>query len=180
MSDVKKLLRQMIQIAALRKEAEDAEQRSPCPDWLLRTNACSPLTASHSLNSLPVAPLHFVPNDNMNLNREYDPVVSEATGGGHPRPMTQMMGETAVRPDELMSRQLRRERLPPQPEEQESFVMPTRGSRIFPRFLGKTILNRPIRVEISRGPSSGKRALDCIRKCIVEGGLHPVQCHSIC
>lgn len=28
--------------------------------------------------------------------------------------------------------------------------------------------------------ASGKRGFDCIRKCIVEAGLHPVQCHSIC
>lgn len=28
--------------------------------------------------------------------------------------------------------------------------------------------------------SSGKRGFDCIRKCITEAGLHPVQCHSIC
>lgn len=177
LAEVKKLLRQMIQMAAFQKEAEELEQQqSPCPQWLARRNACSQLAAAHSLNSLPASPMHFVPNDNVNLNKESDP----AAAAGSERPVPLMRVGESVQPEEQMSRQ--QEAIPSLRSEQpfQSPVMPIREPRIFPRFLGKTILNRPIRVEVSRGPSSGKRALDCIRRCIIQGGLHPVQCHSIC
>ena len=54
LSEVKRLLREMIQIAAIRDQAEDSEQPSPCPLWLALRGACfspSSVTAAHSLNA---------------------------------------------------------------------------------------------------------------------------------
>lgn len=37
--------------------------------------------------------------------------------------------------------------------------------------------NRPLETTT---PSLGKRGPECMRKCIMQGELHPVQCHSLC
>lgn len=178
----------MLQIAALRKLADEAEIKStPCPSWLQQRNGCThfapfSVVGTHSQeagNAVAPASLEFVSDDNVSLNKEYDPAVSEATGGGQ-ESMTQV--QNAPQSEQLM-RHMRREgtsRSDGTSGQTSSSSMSERMPRIFPRFTGRTVLNRPIRVQFSRAPKSGKRALDCIRKCIVEGGLHPVQCHSIC
>lgn len=175
--EAKELLRQLLQIAALRKQVQEAEaQSSSCPLWMQERNACSPFPpfsgfGTRTQNPGIAASLEVSSDDNMSLNKEFD----AATGTGQ-EPDSSPRDQSAQQSD-LMTRKQRGEG--PHPGHQ----IPTqsdRASRVLSRFMGKTMLNRPIRVDFSRGPKSGKRALDCIRKCIVEGGLHPVQCHSIC
>ena len=195
LAEVRKLLRQMMQIAALRKQAAEAAaeaEANPCQLYLLSRRACiGNALLSAGLSAFPQPPPPpvdvVVSDDNASMTQDYEAVPArEATGDFSPA----IPQSPEQRPGQLLTREQRREHVPPssdagqqqqqQHQQQQQSIMTARGSRLFPRFLGKTILNRPIRVEVSRGPSSGKRALDCIRKCIVEGGLHPVQCHSIC
>lgn len=181
MSEVKELLHQMLQMAILRKEVEEAgAQSSPCPSWMQERNACSPFpffsgVGTQNRNAgIAASSLELSPDDNVNLNKESDPTDGEATGRGQDS-VTRVQ---SVPQSDLLTRNQRREG---SHSRHPAAGQPGRESRVLSRILGKAILNRPIRVDFSRGTNrSGKRALDCIRKCIIEGGLHPVQCHSIC
>lgn len=195
--ETKRLILRMIQAAALQKALSDDRVADPCPEWLLRRSLCSLPQSNvlserlrdNDLNTLPgggQTNVEIVPDNSVILIKKQEigsDERSEATGEWK---------TPSVRRSEMNARTLDQE----DDQRSKSFdnnfegsdrirhvnpinVATTRGQRFFPRFLGKTVLNRPIRVESSRNPS-GKRALDCIRKCIVEGGLHPVQCHSIC
>lgn len=192
--ETKRLILRMIQAAALQKALSD-DRVDPCPEWLFRRSLCSLPQSNvlserlrdNDLNTLPggggQTNVEIVPDNSVILIKKQD------TSGSEESEATGEWKNSAVRRTETNARTI-------DPDERRGngfdgsdrirHVDPvnvatttTRGQRFFPRFLGKTVLNRPIRVESSRNPS-GKRALDCIRKCIVEGGLHPVQCHSIC
>ena len=60
-------------------------------------------------------------------------------------------------------------------------------SQIYRLVLHK-LKGKPIRLETVRNPSKpelttpslGKRGPECMRRCIMQGLLHPVQCHSLC
>lgn len=41
------------------------------------------------------------------------------------------------------------------------------------------IVRLPVKPELTT-PSLGKRGPECMRRCIMQGLLHPVQCHSLC
>lgn len=78
----------------------------------------------------------------------------------------------------------RPERLRPPPPALPHFIM--RGSKV--PLAGKSskgsngasqTVRLPTKPELTT-PSLGKRGPECMRRCIMQGLLHPVQCHSLC